>query len=85
MTIRGSLQPGQQMVISCDAGDAKAVLVNAVLRPIVAKLSPVNLDDTDAILDLKKSYDWSALSHWTPETALESGSTDRTSAEAKAK
>ena len=61
----GSLiHSGDQMVISCDAGDGKAVLVNVVLRPLVVVLAPASLDDLNAILELQRGYDWSPITYW---------------------
>lgn len=60
--VKGSLvKAGQQVVITCDAADRGAILMNAIARPVVRALSPVSRADADAILDLEQGYNWTPL------------------------
>lgn len=48
----------EQLVVRCDAGDQLAVIVNAVLRPLVELFSPLNLDDVNTVRSLLDAWDW---------------------------
>jgi hypothetical protein len=65
LALRAALPtPGQSLTVTCNAGDAKAILTNAVVRPVFIA-GGVSLEDVDALLTLKRGYDWSGLMNLT--------------------
>lgn len=52
---------GQKVTIICDAGNEKAVFMNAIVRPLLSAISPISLDDADAITEFQSSFNWNPL------------------------